>query len=154
MGRTLPFPPLPALAPARAAGLPAAGGPPPAVHDASGTARDLQAGEDGTRSLRAGCTPGRRHTVGQSSDLAQWTPLRSWAGLAPGQVWWLDNVFIGRPWRSPKHGGVLLSEQRDVRGMTLAVDGWLERHNRGRLHRSRRYATPREVYRPAAACAA
>ena len=80
--------------------LPAAG-PPPVVHDASGIAWDLQVDEDGTRSLRVGCTPGRRYTVEQSSDLVQWTPLRSWTGLAPGQVVAVD-LFVGPP---PVAGG-------------------------------------------------
>ena len=101
MGLTLPFPPLSILALACAAGLHAAGGPPPAVHDASGIAWDLQVDEDGTRSLRVGCQPGRRYTVEQSSDLVQWTPLRSWTGLAPGQVVAVD-LFAGPP---PADGG-------------------------------------------------
>ena len=106
----------------------------------------------------AGCVPGIINT-GQGCQFtsAEWVGAVEGPGARAGMDGrgrWLDNVFIGRPWRSPKYGGVLLSEQRDVRGMSLAVDGWLERHNRGRLHRSRRYATPREVYRPAAACAA
>ena len=81
--------------------LPAADGPPPVVHDASGIAWDLQVDEDGTRSLRVGCTPGRRYTVEQSSDLVQWSPLRSWTGLAPGQVVAVD-LFVGPP---PVAGG-------------------------------------------------
>ncbi len=78
-----------------------ADGPPPVAHDASGIAWDLQADEDGTRSLRVGCQPGRRYTVEQSSDLVQWTPLRSWTGLAPGQVVAVD-LFVGPP---PAAGG-------------------------------------------------
>ncbi len=100
MGRTLLFLQPSILALAFAAGLPAAD-PPPVAHDASGIAWDVQVDEDGTRSLRVGCTPGRRYTVEQSADLVQWSPVRSWTGLAPGQVVAVD-LFVGPP---PVAGG-------------------------------------------------
>ncbi len=89
MGRPLPFPPLPVPALACAAGLPAADGPPPVAHDASGIAWDLQVDEHGTRSLRVGCQPGRRYTVEQSSDLVQWSALES---LTPAS---LQEMAVG-----------------------------------------------------------
>ncbi len=100
MGRTLLLLQPSILALAFAAGLPAAD-PPPVARDASGIAWDLQVDEDGTRSLRVGCTPGRRYTVEQSADLVQWSPVRSWTGLAPGQVVAVD-LFVGPP---PVAGG-------------------------------------------------
>lgn len=71
-----------------------------------------------------------------------------------GRGRWLDNVFIERLWRSLKYEGVLMAEQRDVREMERSVARWLGDYNHGRLHQTHRYATPWEIYRPAAACAA
>ena len=66
------------------------------MHDESGIAWDLEVQEDGTRSLRVGCQPGRRYTIEQSADLDEWSPVRSWAGLATGQVVATD-IFLGPP---------------------------------------------------------
>ena len=66
------------------------------MHDESGIAWDVETHDDGTRTLRVGCAPGRRYTIEQSADLAQWTPVHSWIGLASGQVVGTD-IFSGPP---------------------------------------------------------
>jgi putative transposase len=106
----------------------------------------------------AGCVPGIINTdQGCQFTSREWIAAVEALGARvsmDGRGRWLDNVFIERLWRSLKYEGVLLAEHRNVREMTLAVDGWLGRYNRGRIHQSHRYATPWEVYRPAAARAA
>jgi putative transposase len=61
----------------------------------------------------------------------------------------LDNVFVGRLWRSLKYEEVYLKAHADVKTLEFGVSNWLRFYNQERLHQSLGYRTPAEVYRGA-----
>jgi putative transposase len=64
-----------------------------------------------------------------------------------GRGRWMDNVFIGRLWRSLKHEDVYLKGYADGCEAKAGIAAWMEFYNGRRLHQALGYRTPMAVWR-------
>src|ERR1700759_4518514 len=81
-----------------------------------------------------------------------WTGRLEAAGVAvsmDGKGRCLDNVFVGRLWRSVKHGDIFLWCDEDVPSLQQGLVRYFGYYNGARLHQSLDYRTPAAVYRAA-----
>jgi putative transposase len=63
----------------------------------------------------------------QASDLGR-------ADQQDGRGRWMDNVFIGRLWRSIKYEEIYLCEHATVDALERGVERWMRRYNNWRPH--------------------
>lgn len=61
----------------------------------------------------------------------------------------LDNIFVERLWRSVKHEDVYLQGYATLPELLLGLTEYFVFYNTERMHQSRDYCTPDEVYRTA-----
>ena len=59
----------------------------------------------------------------------------------------MDNVFIERLWRSPKHEDIYLKGYADGREAKSGIANWIAFYNDRRLHQALGYRTPMAVWR-------
>ena len=63
-----------------------------------------------------------------------------------GKGCWMDNVFIGRLWRSIKYECIYLQEFDNVYQLRKVIANWLEFYNKNRPHSTLAGLTPEDVY--------
>ena len=78
-----------------------------------------------------------------------WTDMLDTAGCRismDGKGRWIDNVFIERLWRSVKYEDIYLRAYENERELQAAPTRYFYFYNRRRIHQSREYQTPNEIY--------
>jgi putative transposase len=63
-----------------------------------------------------------------------------------GKGRFLDNIFIGRLWRSLKYEAVFIKAYGPVLQARRGIGGWLSFYNGERPHQAPGYRTPRAVF--------
>ncbi|MDP2904603.1 MAG: integrase core domain-containing protein, partial [Methylovulum sp.] len=58
----------------------------------------------------------------------------------------LDNIIVGRLWRTVKYGHVYLQDRHTVQETWLGLRGFFHFYNHERLHQPLDYRTPADVY--------
>ncbi len=79
---------------------------------------------------------------------------RKQAGIAismDGKGRFLDNIFIGRLWRSLKYELICLVEFVAVSALGRDLANWFTFYNEERFHQGLSYKTPEEIYQMAMA---
>ena len=57
-----------------------------------------------------------------------------------------DNICIERFWRSIKYEEIYLNEYKNIRSLNRAIEKYMNKYNKKRLHSAIGYKTPNEVY--------
>ena len=61
-----------------------------------------------------------------------------------------DNICIQRFWRSIKYEEIYLNEYKNIKALNRAIEIYMNKYNKKRLHSAIGYKTPNEVYYQAA----
>jgi putative transposase len=90
-------------------------------------------------------TPIRAHNSPAKHGPTWSTPLGLvLAWMARGR--WIDNVFIERLWCSVKYETFTFAPTRTERELQTGLTRYFDFYNRRRIHQSRGYQTPDEIY--------
>jgi putative transposase len=57
-----------------------------------------------------------------------------------------DNICIERFWRSIKYEEIYLNEYKNIKSLNRAIEKYMNKYNKKRLHSAIGYQTPNEVY--------
>jgi putative transposase len=57
-----------------------------------------------------------------------------------------DNICIERFWRSIKYEEIYLNEYKNIKSLNLAIEKYMNKYNKKRLHSAIGYKTPNEIY--------
>jgi len=57
-----------------------------------------------------------------------------------------DNICIERFWRSIKYEEIYLNEYKNIKSLNRAIEKYMDKYNKKRLHSAIGYKTPNEVY--------
>ena len=58
----------------------------------------------------------------------------------------IDNICIGRFWRSLKYEEIYLNDYKNMKQLRKAIEKYMDAYNKKRLHSAIDYKTPNEVY--------
>ena len=57
-----------------------------------------------------------------------------------------DNICIERFWRSIKYEEIYLNEYKNIKSLNRAIEKYMDKYNKKRLHSAIGYKTPNKVY--------